>query len=777
MKWMSISSASLVALAAIAMTACGSDPVPADDAGRDAGRDSGRDAAMTDAAMADASMDDASMGDGGTATCGDGVIGGDEECDDGAANSDTEIDACRTDCTLADCGDDVTDTGEICDGADLGGRTCVDESFMSGVLGCAADCSAYDTTMCSSDPGAVCNDGMLEAPEECDGTELGGMDCEDVLGAGAIGALACESDCTFDSSACTLCGNGVIDTGEACDGTALGGATCAGGGTISCTATCMLDMSLCTTCGNGVIDAGEDCDGTELGGATCATRPGFMSGTLACAAGCAFDVTMCRAAATPTAAGQLVISEVMQNPEAFGSDPNGEFFEVHNPGAAALNLFGCIVDEADGAPTFTIDSNVVVPAGGYATFAATTSVAGAPGFTPSFSYPSSFALGNGADSVRITCGATVIDSLAWDGGPMFPDPTAASMQLDPAHLSATANDTGANWCTSMTAFGGAATPDLGTPGAANEACPAAPPTWTVTYCRLQFPQMIEDEIGTSHTVYGRVYAAGLTDMTTATDTSATLMGAVGYGPADSDPATAATWTWTPAIANPAWLDTAEPNNDEYMATLVAPAPAGTYDFAYRFSGDGGATWVYCDTDTTPGYLTALDGELITTTPTTPAANIWINELHYDDDAGDVEEGVEVAGPAGTALAGYTVVPYNGATGASYTPIAALSGTIPDQGGGFGTVWVPIVLQNGGPDGVALVGPVGVVQFLCYEGSFTATNGPAMGTTCVDIGVSEAGTETDMSLQLTGTGNSYSSFTWTGPVMHTRGAINASQTIM
>jgi len=31
-----------------------------------------------------------------------------------------------------------------------------------------------------------------------------------------------------------------------------------------------------------------------------------------------------------------------------------------------------------------------------------------------------------------------------------------------------------------------------------------------------------------------------------------------------------------------------------------------------------------------------------------------------------------------------------------------------------------------------------------------------------------------SLQLTGTGNKYTDFTWTGPIMNTRGAVNTNQ---
>jgi len=48
-------------------------------------------------------------------SCGDGVVNPGEECDNGAANSDTEADACRATCTSARCGDGVIDAGEACD--------------------------------------------------------------------------------------------------------------------------------------------------------------------------------------------------------------------------------------------------------------------------------------------------------------------------------------------------------------------------------------------------------------------------------------------------------------------------------------------------------------------------------------------------------------------------------------------------------------------------------------------------------------------------------------
>jgi hypothetical protein len=50
--------------------------------------------------------------------------------------------------------------------------------------------------------------------------------------------------------------------------------------------------------------------------------------------------------------------------------------------------------------------------------------------------------------------------------------------------------------------------------------------------------------------------------------------------------------------------------------------------------------------------------------------------------------------------------------------------------------------------------------LSYEGSFTATNGPANGMTSTDIGIAEESNAViGSSLQLIGAGFTYSDFTW------------------
>ncbi|MEN9063587.1 ExeM/NucH family extracellular endonuclease [Ponticoccus litoralis] len=77
------------------------------------------------------------------------------------------------------------------------------------------------------------------------------------------------------------------------------------------------------------------------------------------------------------------------------------------------------------------------------------------------------------------------------------------------------------------------------------------------------------------------------------------------------------------------------------------------------------------------------------------------------------------------------------------------------------------LQNGAPDGIALVNDGTLVEFLSYEGSFTATEGAAAGVTSTDIGVSESsGTPLGFSLQRDEDGD-----TWAAPAEDTRGTAN------
>lgn len=190
--------------------------------------------------------------------------------------------------------------------------------------------------------------------------------------------------------------------------------------------------------------------------------------------------------------------------------------------------------------------------------------------------------------------------------------------------------------------------------------------------------------------------------------------------------------------------------------------------------------------TSPSVGTVIvDGQgagTITNDDASAIANIWINEIHYDDVGTDIGEAVEVAGVAGTDLTGWRLVFYNGNGGASYATVT-LSGTIGNQSNGYGTLQFAGPaggIQNGAPDGIALVDNFGrVVQFLSYEGTMVATDGPANGLTSTDIGVAEEPPVADgFSLQLVGAGGSYADFTWTSTAIDdTFGTPNTGQSFL
>lgn len=154
---------------------------------------------------------------------------------------------------------------------------------------------------------------------------------------------------------------------------------------------------------------------------------------------------------------------------------------------------------------------------------------------------------------------------------------------------------------------------------------------------------------------------------------------------------------------------------------------------------------------------------------------WINELHYDNSGADSNEFIEIAGAAGLNLDGWTLLAYNGSNGQVYNT-TNLTGTLADQEGGFGTLSFAISGLQNSVDGVALINSDDeVVQFISYEGSFSATEGLAEGLTSTDIGVSEtSSTAVNYSLQLSGNGSSYDDFYWSNASYNTAGNVNTNQ---
>ena len=165
------------------------------------------------------------------------------------------------------------------------------------------------------------------------------------------------------------------------------------------------------------------------------------------------------------------------------------------------------------------------------------------------------------------------------------------------------------------------------------------------------------------------------------------------------------------------------------------------------------------------------------------SDVFLNEIHYENDGLDSGEFIEVVVSPGYtgAISNINILLYNGSNGATYGTHALSSfvaGTLTQSMHKIYSKFIPGI-QNGNPDGVALVIGGMVRQFLSYEGVFLATDGSATGITSSDLGMAQTTTEVvgQASLGLTGSGGSYSSFRWTkfSGLPHSPGQANSDQT--
>jgi len=164
-------------------------------------------------------------------------------------------------------------------------------------------------------------------------------------------------------------------------------------------------------------------------------------------------------------------------------------------------------------------------------------------------------------------------------------------------------------------------------------------------------------------------------------------------------------------------------------------------------------------------------------------SIFINEFHYDNTGSDINEFVEVVVPVAiTDIANIKVSLYNGSDGTKYAGETSLSSyTLGSTANGHHYYYKDYSsIQNGAPDGIFIkYYSTGDWLFISYEGSFTATDGPASSLTSTDIGVSESGsTAVNSSLYLSGSGSQYSDFTWAvSSGANTKGAPNGGQNLL
>lgn len=186
--------------------------------------------------------------------CGNGLVEGNESCDDGNL---VDSDGCSADCLVEShpiaCGDGWISGPEQCD----------DGNQVAGD-GCSADC--LSTEVCGNHVvdvvrGEQCDDGNLVPGDGCDATcHLSGTCGDGAVDAGeqcddAAETATCDLDCTLAS-----CGDGQVNghAGEQCDVGSQGP---------SCDADCTLPV-----CGDALVNptAGEECDdGNHVSGDGC----------------------------------------------------------------------------------------------------------------------------------------------------------------------------------------------------------------------------------------------------------------------------------------------------------------------------------------------------------------------------------------------------------------------------------------------------------------------------------------------------------------------------
>lgn len=174
--------------------------------------------------------------------------------------------------------------------------------------------------------------------------------------------------------------------------------------------------------------------------------------------------------ADPT--GELCFSEVMQNPSGI-SDDVGEWFELYNTTNSSINLNGYRLQA--GSQSFTVNTNLSIPAKGYRLFLRNGNPSQNGGIDGvalgAFDYPDTWVLNNASETLEVlTPGGSVVSRITYDNGLTYPDPSGASMSLDPSQLTQAGSALGSNWCLGSTPYGGSSQ-NLGSPGVANPACP------------------------------------------------------------------------------------------------------------------------------------------------------------------------------------------------------------------------------------------------------------------------------------------------------------------
>ena len=183
--------------------------------------------------------------------------------------------------------------------------------------------------------------------------------------------------------------------------------------------------------------------------------------------------------------GDILVSEIMNDPLAL-LDYQGEWFEIRNTTASAIDLQGMIITGSTGE-TITVSSSVPVSAGGYAVFGVRDSATGGTSLDYTYSYNDFKLYASDRITLKKTDG-TILDDISFNTLDPFPQTEGYAMSTSAS--SPSANDSGYAWCLATTTF---ATGDYGTPGSANPTC-TSPIASAVSLSSLSSGDLIISEI-------------------------------------------------------------------------------------------------------------------------------------------------------------------------------------------------------------------------------------------------------------------------------------------
>jgi hypothetical protein len=155
--------------------------------------------------------------------------------------------------------------------------------------------------------------------------------------------------------------------------------------------------------------------------------------------------------APPPGPGEVLINELMQNPELL-SDTAAEWIELRSLADGARDLYGCVFN--NGSADSAAYASLELASGGYALLAHTSDAEQNGGLTVDATF--SFALTN-SGTLALKCGGVVIDTIAWASST-----SGRSLQRDPV--------TPATLCTAPASVAEYTASNYGTPRFENASC-------------------------------------------------------------------------------------------------------------------------------------------------------------------------------------------------------------------------------------------------------------------------------------------------------------------